>query len=294
MAVLLDFNPLIIGAVHVAQNNVRSADELNVSFIRHLFLNQILSFRKQFSKYGDFVICCDSKNSWRKDLFPYYKASRKKSREESKINWQVVFESIDSIKQEMDEFFPYKVVYADRAEADDVIAVLVKYFQENELEGIIEQSPQKIMIVSGDKDFKQLQIFDNVEQYSPLLGKRIVENRPDLYLKEHIIRGDTGDGVPNIFSDDDTFVSEKRQKPIRQEKLDKWLESEGTSFIEDDVVLRNFHRNKKMVDLLNEIPAEIETSIVNRYNSASGKTSNLFNYFIQNKLKNLVTEIQNF
>jgi len=294
MAVLIDLNPLVIGAVHVAQSNLRSAEELDVKFIRHLFLNQILSFKKQFSKYGEFIICCDSKNSWRKDLFPYYKASRKKSREESDINWQIVFESIDTLKQEIDEYFPYRVVYADRAEADDVIAVLVKYFQDNELEGLIEQAPQKIMILSGDKDFKQLQIYDGVEQYSPMLGKKIVENRPDLYLKEHIIRGDSGDGVPNIFSDDDTFVTSKRQKPIRQEKLEVWLDSDGTSFIEDDTVLRNYHRNKKMVDLINEIPKELEENIINRYKQAPNKANNLFNYFIQNKLKNLLPDINSF
>jgi hypothetical protein len=293
MAILLDFNPLIIGAVHVAQSNMRS-EELNVDFVRHLALNQILSYKKQFRGYGQIVVCCDSKNSWRKDWFPYYKASRKKAREDSAINWKIVFESIDTIKQELDEHFPYKVVYGDRAEADDVIAVVVKYLQENELDGnVLDQQPQKIMIVSADKDFKQLQSYNNVEQYSPLLGKKISESRPDLYLREHIIRGDTGDGVPNIFSDDDTFVGGKRQKPIRQEKLEKWLEAEGTSFIEDDVVLRNWHRNKRMVDFA-EIPEEVQSSILERYNSASDKSNDLFNYFIKNRLKNLITDIQHF
>lgn len=295
MPVLIDFNPLIISAVYVAQNNLDAGEDLSVDFVRHEFLNRILSLKRKFSSYGKVVICCDAKNSWRKEIFPYYKASRKKSREDSPINWQVVYEAIDLLRKELDETFPYKVVSVDRAEADDIIGTLVRYFQTHELEGTaIYQEPQKIMIVSGDKDFKQLQMYRNVEQFSPAQDKLIAESRPDLFLREHIIRGDTSDGVPNIFSDDDVFVvQEKRQKPVMQKKLDVWLECEDLSFLTEEVHVRNYYRNKKLVDLA-EIPDEIQDDIVRTYINASDKKRDMFNYFIKHRLKNLMGEIANF
>lgn len=294
--ILVDFNPLIIGAVHIAQTNLDPGTEVNVDFVRHLFLNQILHFRKKFHDYGDIVICCDSRNSWRKEVFPYYKAARKKERSDSVLDWNSIYESIDTIKQELDETFRYRVVYADRAEADDVIAVLAKYLQENHLDdNILCPGPQRIMIVSADKDFRQLQVFRNVEQYSPILDRKIVENRPDLYLKEHIIRGDSSDGVPNIRSDDDTFVVQgKRSKPIYQEKLTAWLECDDASFCDSEEMTRNYHRNRILVDLLHEIPPDIQTAIIERFESAPCENNNIFNYFMKHRLKNLMQDIHNF
>ena len=295
MAILIDFNPLIIGAVHVAQNNLETGETLSVDYVRHLFLHQLVGIKKKFSDYGHLVICCDAKNSWRRDMFPYYKATRKKSREESPINWQVVYESIETLKLELDETFPFKVVFAEKAEADDIIATLVRYFQTHETVGsALYSEPQRIMIVSGDKDFKQLQAYRNVEQYSPIQDRRITENRPDLYLKEHIIRGDSSDGIPNIFSDDDVFVvAEKRQKPVMQKKLDVWLECEDLSFLTDDMHIRNYWRNKKLVDL-SEIPDDIQDEIGRCYINASDKKKDLFGYFIRHKLRNLMDEIGYF
>lgn len=294
MPILVDYNQAIIASASVAQKHM---GEITTDLVRHLFLSGISNYRKQFKDCGEVIICADSGNNWRKEVFPYYKASRKKSRADSPMDWSAIFEAADTIRQELDDSFPYKVLKVDRAEADDIIAVMCKYFSENEfVENGVVVEPQKVMIVSSDKDFRQLQVYGNVDQWSPLLKKYMREPRPDLYLKEHIIRGDAGDGVPNFLSEDDIFTREKtRQKPIRKDKVEAWMEMKPEQICENDLQLRNYFRNKKMVDLINEIPENITEETLNTYHNANvAPRSGLFNYFIKNNLKNLMTELSSF
>lgn len=298
MTIIVDYNPIIIASVSVAQNEV-SPEDLDVKFIRHLFLNTILSIRKKFSeKYGDdVIIACDSGESWRKDFYPYYKASRAKSRKDSPLRWDIIAEALDTVRAEIAEYFPYRIISVQNAEADDIIAVLVKHFQTNELvENGILQEPRNILIVSNDKDFKQLQIYNNVEQYSPMFSKFLKESNPKLFLKEHIIRGDSGDGVPNFLSDDDVFVTEKRQKPIRQVKLDDWLKQDVATITENDSeLLANWKRNETLINLIDCVPEELKNSILTTYSDTKGQSrSKLFNYFLMHKLNNLMKELPNF
>ena len=271
--------------------------EVTTDAVRHLFLSGIAERKKKFESYGDIIICADSGNNWRKEVYPYYKATRKKSRADSPLDWSAIFEAADTIRQELDEEFPYKVVKVDRCEADDIIAVLCKYYAENEHVGVgVVSEPQKVMILSSDKDFRQLQAYGNVDQWSPLLKKFIREPNPDAYLKEHIIKGDAGDGVPNFLSADDIFTTEgTRQKPIRKTKLEEWMSMSPDQICENDEQLRNYYRNKKMVDLMTEIPNELCEEILNTFAEANvAPRAGLFNYFVKNNLRNLMPQINLF
>ena len=195
-----------------------------------------------------------------------------------------MFEILNQVREELREFFPYRVLQIESAEADDVIGSLCHEFG---------NTPEKILIVSGDKDFKQLQTYMNVRQYDPVRKRFLEENNPDRYLREHIMRGDRGDGVPNFLSKDDVFVLNGRQKPLMQTKLDNWLDLEPESFC-DETMLRGWKRNQQLVDL-NFIPEQIRKAVVEEYHAQSGKDrSQLFNYFINNKLRNLLTDIDQF
>lgn len=295
--IIVDFNPIIIASVSVAQNNV-APEEIDIKFIRHLFLNSIVSYRKKFAeKYGDdIIIACDSGDVWRKKEFPYYKAGRKQAKADSPVMWDMVYESLETIRNELIEYFPYKVIKVNGAEADDIIGVLCKYFQDNELiQKGLEEEPQKIMIVSNDKDFKQLQKFPNVYQYSPMFNKMIAEKDPKRFVMEQFIYGDKGDGIPNFLSDDDTFVTGKRQKSVYTEKVENWVNMTFEQIANGDKrLLANLNRNKKLIDLC-AIPENVETEIINKYKSATvNPRSKLFGYFMQNQLKNLVKDINNF
>jgi 5'-3' exonuclease, N-terminal resolvase-like domain/T4 RNase H, C terminal len=280
--ILVDFNQVMISNLMMQLGNHTNIP-IEESLFRHMVINSLRSYKQKFGdEYGEMVIACDDKNYWRKQFFPYYKANRKKSREASEINWTQVFEIFNKIKQEIKENFPYRVIQVDSAEADDIIASLVFSLIDHE----------KILILSGDKDFVQLQINGNVKQYDPVRKKWISHDNPERYLVEHILKGDAGDGVPNVLSDDDTFVSDKRQKPLTQKKINK-IYNDGAVLL-DSATDRNFMRNKYMVDLT-MVPKNIREEVNNKYISESGKDkSKLFNYFITHKLKLMMENVGDF
>jgi 5'-3' exonuclease len=284
--ILVDFNQVMISNLMMQLGNHTNIP-IEEGLFRHMVINSLRSYKAKFGdEYGEIIIACDDKNYWRKQVFPYYKANRKKNRDASEIDWTHVFECFNKVKQEIKDNFPYRVIQVDSAEADDVIATLV-----NE-HGTDLNGPVKILILSGDKDFIQLHTYGNVKQYDPVRKKWISHNDPKKFLFEQILKGDTGDGVPNVLSPDAVFVSNGRQRPLTQKKIDK-IYSDGGVML-DPQADRNFMRNKQMIDL-SMIPSNIKSEVINKYNEESGKDrSKLFNYFIQHKLKLLMENVGEF
>jgi hypothetical protein len=280
--IIVDLNQVMISN-YMAQVGAHTNIAVDENLFRHMVLNSIRGINKKFSdKFGEMVIACDSPRSWRKDIFPYYKANRKKARDKSDVDWSALFDSLNKVRDELKEYFPYRVLQIERAEADDIIGALVQHFH---------GSP--ILIVSGDKDFVQLQSYLNVQQYDPVRKKFIQHNNPSQFVKEHILRGDMGDGVPNFLSRDDTFVGGGRQKPIRTAKVDEWVRLKPEDYC-DETMLRNYKRNEQLVDL-SFTPSEIKTAVVDDYDSQKGKgRTKLFDYFFQYQLKNLMDSIGDF
>ena len=218
--IIIDYNQTFISNF-MAETRGRPDVEVNVDLLRHMILNQIRGYRKRFgNEYGEVVIACDNRHYWRREVYPYYKAARKKARDSSGHDWSSIFDALHLIRSELDEFMPYPVLDIEGAEADDVIGALAEYSQ-NSKTGVLFEEAEPVIIISGDHDFQQLQKFPNVAQYSPMKKKMVkLTESPSEVLLEHIITGDKGDGVPNILSADDTFVTEgKRQKPIRKTLL---------------------------------------------------------------------------
>ena len=283
--IIVDLNQVMISNLMVTLGNHASGTNIDEDLLRHFILNSIRSYNSKFrAEYGEMIIACDDKNYWRRSIFPYYKANRKRDRDASDLDWNSIFASLNKIRDELKEYFPYRVIQIDSAEADDIIGTLCMHFG---------NTHQKILIVSGDKDFRQLQTFFNVKQYDPVRKRWLDEKNPSAYLKEHIIRGDKGDGVPNFMSADDSLVLNVRQKAISQKKLDVWIHQEPEQFC-DESMLRGWRRNEQMVDLT-KIPDHIQSKIVESYEAQANKgREKLFNYFIQNKLKNLMADLSQF
>jgi len=287
--IILDLNQVMIANL-MAQLGGHSI-EVNENLLRHMILNSIRMNRVKFkNEFGDLIIACDDKNNWRRQIFPYYKASRRKNRQESKLDWNSIFESLNKVRDELKEFFPYPTIQVDTAEADDIIAALCKKFGK-------DLGGEPILILSGDKDFVQLQCYSNVKQYDPVRKRWLSNSDPYSFLFEHIIKGDVGDGVPNFLSADDVFVSGSRQKPVSNKKMKNWISDlliKDPSDVFEGEELRNFYRNKSLIDL-KEVPEEISDSVyVQLENQASKDRSQLFNYFIKHKLKNLTENLNEF
>jgi len=275
--IIIDMNQVMISNL-MAQIK---RDQLNEKLVRHMVLTSLLSYEKQYqSEYGEVVLAYDSRHYWRKDLFPFYKQNRKKDREKSGHDWHSIFELLNKIRDEIKEYFPYKVIEVHGAEADDVISTLCKN----------KSSKDKVLILSGDKDFIQLQKYPGIKQYNPITKRSVYHENPHKYVKEHVMRGDKSDGIPNFLSDDDTIVMGVRQKPISQKKMIKWVEQEPSQFCADTQQMKNYHRNRNLIDF-DYIPEHIQEQILDQYNSIniSGKKVPL-EYFKEHQLNDLMQE----
>jgi len=286
--ILVDFNQVVISNFMI-QVGAHTNIPLDESMLRHMILNAIRSYRQKFvDEFGELVICCDSKRYWRKEVFPFYKASRKKDRQSSGVDWNTMFTTLNKVRQELMDVFPYKTILIDGAEADDIIGCIAR-----------NVTNEKILILSSDKDFIQLHINPNVKQYSPVLKKFVRHEHPEIYLKEHIVKGDRGDGIPNINSPDGVFVDGGRQKPVRKKILEELTcldidMIENSEHLEKDMLKRNWMRNRQLIDLT-VIPEDIENSIMSSYNNYEmNDRSGLFNFFIEKRLNNLMESIGEF
>lgn len=282
--ILVDLNQVLLAGL-MAQIAGQKNFKLEEDLVRHLVLNILRGHVKNFrNEYGEVVLCCDNRKYWRKEFFPFYKAGRKKTREKSALDWHLIFDMLAKFKQELKDNFPYKVIDVDGAEADDIIGTLTPRHAAHE----------KILILSSDGDFLQLQQWGpNVKQYNPSQKKFVKSENPLLELKEKIIKGDKGDGIPNVLSPSDCFVRDLRQKPITKGILEKLMENNSTDW-EDENAKVGFSRNQVLIDL-KLIPTDIKEKIINTYEETKpASKQKMLNYFIEYKLKNLIDVIEEF
>ena len=283
--ILLDLSQVMISNV-MAQVGSHT-DAIQPDLVRHMIINTIRSLKVKFSQqYGELVIACDDRKYWRREYFPHYKGNRKIDREKSSIDWPALFDAINMIKQEIKDNFPYRVIQVDHVEADDVIASLCMKF------GSDLNNGNEILILSGDKDFVQLQKYGNVRQYDPIKKQDMVSSDPEMFLQRLILSGDRGDGVPNVLSPDDCIIAGVRQKALRETKIDEILNKPYESLPEE--IRRNWNRNKMMIDL-SMIPASIQTAVLQEYEAQAGKPRDkIFNYLISHKMKLLIESVGDF
>jgi len=283
--ILVDMNQIALANVMMHLNMTKKTKP-DGSMVRHMILNSLRMYRTKFKEeFGELVLCYDSKHYWRREVFPQYKASRKKTRTESNKDWDAIFEVLNSIRDELKDIFPYKFLEVYGAEADDIIAVLC---------GELEYDNGKTLILSGDKDFIQLQKYKNVSQFSPITKKFVNGEDPVQYLKEHILKGDASDGIPNILSPDNTFVDGLRQKPLSKKKISSWVDNDIHDVLPNDETIRNYQRNQTLIDL-DKSPKELFLLILKEFqNAPEGDRSKLLNYFIQKRLNNLTESIGDF
>ena len=280
MSILIDYNQ-----VSIANLMQQPDDDVGIDLFRHMVLQSIKYYRTKFiNEFGEVIICCDNKNYWRKKVFPQYKINRKRTKQYQTRDWSMVFKCLNQVREELKENFPYIVLEIISAEADDIIGVLSEHLTD------------KTVIVSGDKDFLQLQKFDHISQYSPNRRDMIETDDAAEYKRVHILRGDPGDGVPNFLSPDNTFEDRIRQVPLSNRKIKEWSGLEPEIFC-DYKMLKYYERNRSLIDL-DYVPDDIKESILSDYkyqlNNGYGDRSKLLPYFIEHRLKQLTEVIDEF
>lgn len=299
MISLVDFSQTIIAAVSVEPKAIQGEDSKNM--VKHIALNQILSMKKRF-KPTKVILCCDasSKEYWRTEHFPSYKGHRKHSKDKGFLDWDLVYKTIEELKVELAEYFPYHVLEVNGAEADDIIAVLVKHFSKNEFisNGLFEE-PSPITIISTDNDFQQLQKYKNVQQWNNVQKKLIKCSNPKQYIIGHICTGDSGDNIPNICTDDQWSIDRANNIPTRalsfmNHRLDTFYDK-GINACESGKEIINYSRNERLVDL-DFIPADIHDKIINTYNNStiSGSKAKVFKYLSDRRMRLLSASYQEF
>lgn len=280
--ILLDYSQIALSNIIVQKLN----DE---NMIRHMILNSIRMYNKKYrDEYGQMVICADGMNTWRKEYFPLYKAHRKKNRDESSQDWHEIFRILNLVREEIRENLPYKVIHLEGCEADDVIGTLTLQTQE-----FGQHEP--IMVISSDKDFIQLQKFNNVKQFSPIQKKIVSDPNPRSYMFEHIMKGDKGDGIPNVLSPDNAIVDEIRQSPMTKKKIEYWAENaDNLQDVMSTEEYRNYQRNKTLIDLT-AIPQDVQDKIINNYNEQKpAMKMRVLNYLIKKRCNHLIEVVEEF
>jgi 5'-3' exonuclease len=289
--ILIDYSQVALSNILAFQSDLKKGSPADIkNLIRHSTLSTIKYYKKKYGKeYGEIIICCDGRHYWRRDVFPNYKAGRKKSREASDLDWNLIFDTLNEIRLDIQEHFPWKVIHMDRAEADDVIASLTYLTQEF-------GHNDKVMIVSSDKDFKQLHVFDNVKQWSPIQKKSVTSKHSEIkqQIIEHIVRGDSGDGIPNIFSADDVFVTGTKQKSVTAKRLNEFFDDIDNA-LKTEEERTNWMRNSVLIDF-KHIPEEIQQEIKDRYlnNKPKGDKMSVFKYLTEHRCKLLLDDVEEF
>lgn len=284
--IIVDYSGIAIATIAINRENEEG-------MLRHMILNSLRMYNAKFrDEYGQMILACDGAKNWRKDYYPQYKANRKKDRDSSDFDWAEAFRIMHQVREEIKDNFPYKVIHIDKCEADDIIGTLVE--NSNEFGG----TGEKIMIVSSDGDFKQLQKYNNVKQFSPLLKKLVVEEHPHTHLTDKVLRGDAGDGVPNVLSDDNVLVEGRRQTPLSKKKREAILNSldiMSKEVYQESDWYRNYQRNSTLIDL-SKTPKEIKEQIINSFDSQDpwSNKGKVFPYLVAKNCQQLINDVQEF
>lgn len=254
---LVDFSAIAHATFHVCRldPSVNSEDDL-LSIWRHTILTSLLTRKNKICP--DEVVLCLDYGSWRGDYFKYYKAKRKADKSSSDVDYNFFFEASNQFISEIKEFFPWLVIQHKKCEGDDVIAILAYELSKD----------SNVIVCTSDKDLKQLLEIDNVTYYSYRKDCFETLDNPKEFLLRQILFGDTSDGIPNVKSPDNCFVAKIKQTPCGPKTIDKILINGVKEFIVENNLIKNFKRNKTLIELSKiTIPEDLWKSVLTLYNN---------------------------
>lgn len=295
--IIVDYSQVLLASVFVFSDEFKKGKdpEKMKGILRHTLLSSLLAYKREHGqKYGEIVIACDGREYWRKKYFPLYKANRKTNREESDMDWDSVFAHLADMRQELIDYFPWKVILLPEVEGDDIMAVLSKYCVENHVtqDGLFEDV-EPVLLISSDGDMRQCHN-KHVRQWSPIQKKFVSPPEKD-FLIEKIIRGDAGDGIASVLCPDDWFVNPKfegvRAKSVTKKVLERFKAGVGLTQEESD----RYIQNKTLIDF-SCIPDRVRNDIISAYENAKPvkDLNGIMNFLLSVRAKQLLERVQEF
>ncbi|HET8688946.1 MAG TPA: hypothetical protein VFM18_20240 [Methanosarcina sp.] len=298
--IITDFSKIVYASVYVMKDDIKkSSPEEIENILRHMAINSCLTIKKRFqSQYGELVIALDGKNNFRYGIHPNYKFKRKENRDKDDLPWHIIKNCMDKIKEEAKVYWPWKVVWSERAEADDVMVVLTeevanKNIVENGLLDEIEAEP--VLIDTRDQDLFFLQKYPNVTQYDSRDRKVIkLDENYDTWIKEFIIKGDPqSDSVPNVFSDLNCMADGIKQTAAIKSRMAPILAHKNIFDYNDDPKIAKRIRENYQLVIFDGMPIDVRDEIMESWKNAK-KASKMvmMKYLIEKKCKNLLEHLE--
>ena len=285
---LIDFSAISNATffINLKDKTIKDQDEL-LNLWRHSLLTSILKRKKKINP-DEIILAIDS-YSWRNDYFQYYKAVRKANKTKSDIDFDFFYKASDKLIKEIKAYFPWYVIEKRGAEGDDILAILSNHLHKN----------NDVVLLTSDKDMVQLLKLNNVKYYSYRDDEYKNIKNPYEVLLRLILSGDKDDGIPNLLSPDNIFVSEGRQKQCGPQKQDKILQQGIDDFLDENPECKeNYQRNKKLIELSKQtIPEEVWNEVIDEfenYEKVESDFINILTFFRKNNMKMLQDRIQEF
>jgi len=270
---IIDGMNLFFRSAHVS---TRGADlEERVSYSMHVTLQSLAAARRD--QKADHIIFCLEGRSWRRDIYPPYKAHRDVKRMAATVTEQkedaAFMEGYNNLLKFLRDHTNVTLLQHEKLEGDDLIA------------GWIQNHPEdEHVIISSDSDFHQL-LSEKVTQYNGVSqelhtingifdykGKHVVDKKtklpkkipdPKFILFEKCVRGDPGD---NIFSAYPGARSKGTKNKVGIEEAFADREAKGYNYNNfmlqrwtdhnkvEHRVLDDYNRNVTLVDLAAQPP----------------------------------------
>lgn len=285
---MFDMSNIFFNSVHEYCSREK-VDVIEKDLLRSMLLTRINMFNKKFGKDSNtkVFLIFDSRNYWKRNHFPHYKENRKKQKEASAVDWDTIFKYYEEIKIEFKQNLPFYFLEVDGAEADDIFAALCFRYSNQVTD---------IFMVCSDEDMVQLQLYyNNIKQYSLKRKNYITIENTNYNLFEHIVRGDVGDGIPNILSPANTIITEGvSQTRLYSKDIEKWKYhgiNKPEQFCKTNEMLDRYKLNKLLIDF-NEIPIELIDKIDEEYINYKIPKGKLFNYMIKHKMTKLMDDMK--
>lgn len=226
--IVIDYNPLVIASYFRIDEGWR-----NINSVSREFFRRVEDIESKFETiYGKAIIVGDCGSSWRKQIYPAYKANRAKDGDETWKEIGTILRELSSIVKSKFPFFEFESL-----EADDII-------------GWFARSAKKpMLIISSDRDFLQLQANEHVKQYSTIQGKWVITNNPKEALLEKILRGDTSDNIPSITKELYKLEPDNTQKKTRAKPITKKFIEEFKKGVLYEKYKDRYEENRRLIDL---------------------------------------------
>lgn len=300
--IISDFSKVSYSIVYVFEDDIKKSEPKEIeNILRHAIINSFTTLKKRFgAEYGELIIAVDGKKNFRKDIYEHYKAGRAEARKKSDIPWNIVFDIVHRLVDEAKENWPWAVIEVDRAEADDVMFVLVEDIANHNTQSVgvmDDDEPEKVLLDTRDQDMFQihrpgLRQWDSRDRKFITLPSGMTA---EAFRKDLIIRGDTTDGVENVFTPLGTLITPGvRQTACIAKRMNSVLQFENIfDYDLDPVIKERIKMNHQLVSSQG-IPLDVRDEIVSKYkNRTINKKMKMLQYLQKHRCIRLIDEINN-